>query len=80
MPDKGVIFTIVVVILPLPFSPPLWYTLHAMKVSDRARYGFRILLGMAQHEQDDSPRTANAITMSQEISAAFISRATPLAT
>ena len=50
-----------------------------MKISARTRYGFRILLDIAQHEQDDSPRTISAIAASQEISAAFISRlAVPL--
>lgn len=46
---------------------------YAMKISARTRYGFRILLDIAQHEQDDSPRTISAIAASQEISAAFIS-------
>ena len=50
-----------------------------MKISARTRYGFRILLDIAQHEQDDSPRTISAIAASQEVSAAFISRlAVPL--
>ena len=58
----------------------VYSTSFAMKISARTRYGFRILLDIAQHEQDDSPRTISAIAASQEISAAFISRATPLAT
>ena len=50
-----------------------------MKISARTRYGLRILLDIAQHEQSESPRTIGAIAASQAISAAFISRlAVPL--
>ena len=50
-----------------------------MKISARTRYGLRILLDIAQHERDESPRTIGAIAASQGISAAFISRlAVPL--
>lgn len=50
-----------------------------MKISARTRYGLRILLDIAQHEKDASPRTIGAIAESQDISAAFISRlAVPL--
>ncbi len=50
-----------------------------MKISARTRYGLRILLDVAQHERDVSPRTIGAIAESQDISAAFISRlAVPL--
>ena len=50
-----------------------------MKLSARTRYGLRILLDIAQHESDASPRTIGAIAKSQDISAAFISRlAVPL--
>ena len=50
-----------------------------MKISARTRYGLRILLDIAQHEQNESPRTIGAIAASQDISAAFISRlAVPL--
>ncbi len=50
-----------------------------MKISARTRYGLRILLDIAQHERDESPRTIKAIAASQDISAAFISRlAVPL--
>ena len=50
-----------------------------MKISARTRYGLRILLDIAQHEQDESPRTIGEISSSQDISAAFISRlAVPL--
>jgi len=50
-----------------------------MKISARTRYGLRILLDIAQHEQNESPRTIGAIAASQGISAAFISRlAVPL--
>ncbi len=45
-----------------------------MKISARTRYGLRILLDIAQHERDESPRTIGAIAKSQDISAAFISR------
>ena len=50
-----------------------------MKISARTRYGLRILLDIAQHAKDESPRTIGAIAASQDISAAFISRlAVPL--
>ena len=50
-----------------------------MKISARTRYGLRILLDIAQHAQNESPRTIGAIAASQGISAAFISRlAVPL--
>lgn len=58
---------------------PICYTLRQMKISARTRYGLRILLDIAQHMQNESPRTIGAIASSQDISAAFISRlAVPL--
>ena len=53
--------------------------LPKMEISARTRYGLRILLDIAQHEGDPSPRPIGAIASAQNISAAFISRlAVPL--
>lgn len=50
-----------------------------MKISARTRYGLRILIDIAQHEADDAPRSIGAISKSQYITSAFISRlAVPL--
>ena len=50
-----------------------------MKISARTRYGLRILIDIAQHEADDAPRSIKAISGSQSITSAFISRlAVPL--
>ena len=45
-----------------------------MKISARTRYGLRILLDVAQHESDKSPRSIRDIANAQGISGAFISR------
>ncbi|MDD3469809.1 MAG: Rrf2 family transcriptional regulator [Thermoguttaceae bacterium] len=44
-----------------------------MKISTRGRYGVRILLDLALHEQD-SPRMIREIAVSQKISEKYISR------
>lgn len=50
-----------------------------MKISARTRYGLRILIDIAQHEADETPRSIGAISKSQGITSAFISRlAVPL--
>ncbi len=58
----------------------LWRTFgKAMKISARTRYGLRILIDIAQHEADETPRSIGAISKSQGITSAFISRlAVPL--
>ena len=46
----------------------------ALKISAKARYGLRILLDIALHEDDPAPRTTAAIAESQQLSLKFISR------
>ena len=46
----------------------------ALKISAKARYGLRILLDIALHEGDETPRTTAAIAESQQISLKFASR------
>ena len=46
----------------------------ALKISAKARYGLRILLDVALHEDDPTPRTTAAIAESQQLSLKFASR------
>ena len=46
----------------------------ALKISAKARYGLRILIDIALHEDDAAPRTTAAIAESQQLSLKFASR------
>lgn len=46
----------------------------ALKISAKARYGLRIMMDVAAHEHDPSPRTMAAIAKDQDLSLKFASR------
>ena len=47
---------------------------RGLKISARTRYGLRILLDIAAHDHDPTPRAMSQISQDQQISVKFISR------